>query len=57
MTYLNAAPSLIYCNKYVAMELYLSNLEENHVKLEVPKDKFNNLTNSERKALNDLKSD
>ena len=27
------------------------------MKVEVPKDKFNNLTNSERKALYDLKND
>ena len=27
------------------------------MKVEVPKDKFNNLTNSERKALHDLKND
>ena len=27
------------------------------MKLEVPKDKFNNLTNSEQKALHDLKND
>ena len=40
-----------------AMEVYLSNLEEKLVKFEVPKDKFNNLSNNERKTLNDLKSD
>ena len=45
------------CNKDVAIEVYLSSLEEKLMKVEVPKDKFNNLTKSERKALCDLKSD
>ena len=45
------------CNKDAAIELYLSSLEEKLMKVEVPKDKFNNLTNSERKALYDLKND
>ena len=40
-----------------AIELYLSSLQEKLMKVEVPKDKFNNLTNSERKALYDLKND
>ena len=44
-------------NKNAAIELYLNSLEEKLMKVEVPKDKFNNLTNSERKALYDLKSD
>ena len=44
-------------NKDAAIELYLSSLEEKLMKVEVPKDKFNNLTNSERKALYDLKND
>ena len=44
-------------NKDVAIELYLSSLEEKLTKVEVPKDKFNNLTNSEQKALYDLKND
>ena len=44
-------------NKNVAIELYLSSLEEKLMKVEVPKDKFNNLTNSEWKALYDLKND
>ena len=34
-------------NKDAAIELYLSSLEEKLMKVEVPKDKFNNLTNSE----------
>ena len=38
-------------NKDGAIELYLSSLEEKLMKAEVPKDKFNNLTNIERKAL------
>ena len=44
-------------NKDAAIELYSSGLEEKlmKVEVEVPKDKVNNLTNSERKALYDLK--
>ena len=34
------------CNKDAAIELYLSILEEKLMKVEVLKDKFNNLTNS-----------
>ena len=45
------------CNKDTAIELYLSSLEGKLIEVEVPKDKFNNLTNSERKALCDLKND
>ena len=44
-------------NKDAALELYLSSLEEKLMEVEVPKDKFNNLTNSNRKALSDLKND
>ena len=44
-------------NKNAAIELYLSSLEEKLMEVEVPKDKFNNLTNSERKTLYDLKND
>ena len=44
-------------NKDAAIELYLSSLEEKLMKLEVPKDKFNNLTYSGRKAVYDLKND
>ena len=44
-------------NKDAAIELYLSSLEEKLTKVEFPKNKFNNLTNSERKALYDLKND
>ena len=44
-------------NKDGAIELYLSSLGEKLMKVEVPKDKFNNLANSERKALYDLKND
>ena len=44
-------------NKDAAIELYLSSLEEKLMKVEIPKDKFNNLTNSGRKALYDLKND
>ena len=44
-------------NKDAATELYVSSLEEKLMKIEVPKHKFNNLRNSERKALYDLKGD
>ena len=44
-------------NKDADIELYLSSLKEKLIKVEGPKDKFNNLTNSERKALYDLKND
>ena len=39
------------------MEIYLSSLEEKLLKIEVPKDKFNNLTKGERDALYNLKND
>ena len=44
-------------NMDAAIELYLSSLEEKLMKVEVSKDKFNNLTKSEQKALYDLKYD
>ena len=44
-------------NKDAAIELYLSRLEEKLMKAEVPKFKFNDLTNSERKALYNIKND
>ena len=50
-------PYTAYLSKDAAIELYLSSLEEKLMKVEVPKDKFNNLTKSERKALSDLKND
>ena len=34
-------------NTVAAVELYLSSLEEKLMKVEVPRDKFSNLTNSE----------
>ena len=42
-------------NMDAAIELYLSSLEEKLMKVEVSKDKFNNLTKSEWKALYILK--
>ena len=42
-------------NKDGVIELYLSSLEENLIKVEVPKDKVNNLTSSKRTPLYDLK--
>ena len=44
-------------NNDAAIELYLSSLEGKIIKVEVPKDKYNNLTNSKRKAFYDLKND
>ena len=44
-------------NKDVIIKQYLSSLKEKLMKVEIPKGKFNNLTNSERKALYDLKND
>ena len=35
----------------------MSSLEEKLMKIEIPKDKYNNLTSKERQALYDLKSD
>ena len=42
-------------NKNAAIDLCLSSLEEKLMKVEVSKDKFNNLTKSEWKALYILK--
>ena len=44
-------------NKDAAIEIYLSSLEEKLMSIEIPKDKYNNLTREERVALFDLKTD
>ena len=44
-------------NKDALIELYLSGLEEKLMTVEVPKDRFEILTESERKALYDLEND
>ena len=44
-------------NKYGTIEVYMSSLGEKLIKIKIPKDKYNNLTNKERQALYDLKSD
>ena len=44
-------------NKDVIMEKYLSCLEEKLVDIDIPKDKFNNLSKEEREALYSLKND
>ena len=44
-------------NKDAAIEVYMSSLEEKLTKIEIPKDKYNNLTSKERQALYDLKND
>ena len=43
-------------NKSAAIEIYLSSLEEKLMSIEIPKDKYNNLTPEERGALFDLKN-
>ena len=44
-------------NKDAAIEVYMSSLEEKLMKIEIPKDKYNNLTSKERQALYELKND
>ena len=44
-------------NKDAAIEIYLSSLEEKLMSIEIPKDKYNNLTREERGSLFDLKND
>ena len=44
-------------NKDVAIEIYLSSLEEKLMNIEIPQNKYNNLTREERTALYDLKND
>ena len=43
--------------KDIAIEAYMSSLEEKLMKTEVPKDKYNSLTIKERQALYDSKND
>ena len=44
-------------NKDVILEIYLSSLEEKLLDIDIPKDKFNNLSKEERDALYSLKND
>ena len=44
-------------NKCATKEIYLSSLEEKLLKIEVPKDKFNNVYQGVRDALQNLKND
>ena len=44
-------------NKDAAIEIYLSSLEEKLMNIEIPQNKYNNLTREERTALYDLKND
>ena len=44
-------------NKDAAIEVYMNSLEEKLMKIEIPKDKYNNLTSKERQALYNLKND
>ena len=44
-------------NKDALIEIYLSSLEAKLMSIEIPKDKYNNLTREERGALFDLKND
>ena len=57
LNHLKQNPLLTLGNKDVAIEVYLSCLEEKLLKIEVPKDKFNNVTKGERDALYNLKND
>ena len=43
-------PSFHPRNKDAAIEIYMSSLEEKLMKIDIPKDKFNNLTGKERQA-------
>ena len=43
-------------NKDTAIEIYLSSLEEKLLSIEIPKDKYNNLTREELRAV-DLQND
>ena len=44
-------------NKYAAIEVYISSLWEKLSKIEIPKEKYSNLTSKERQAFYDLKKD
>ena len=44
-------------NKDAAIEVYKSSLEEKLIKIEIPKNKYNNLTSKEQQVLYDLKND
>ena len=44
-------------NKDVIVETYISSLEEKLLDIDIPKDKFNNLSKEERDALYSLKND
>lgn len=45
------------CNEDAANELYLSSLEERVMQMEVPRNKFNNLTRREHRAFYVIKID
>ena len=45
------------CVVSYGIEVYMSSLEEKLMKIEIPEDKYNNLTSKERQALYDLKND
>ena len=44
-------------NKYAAIDVYISSLWEKLLKIEIPKEKYSNLTSKERQAFYDLKKD
>ena len=44
-------------NKEIIIEIYLSSLEEKLLDIDIPKDKFNNLSKGERDALHSLEND
>ena len=47
----------IYSNKDAVIETYLSWLEERSLDVEIPSERFNNLTKDERNAMYNLKDD
>ena len=44
-------------NKDATIEVYMSSLEEKIMKIEIPKEKYNNLTSKEQQSLYDRKND
>ena len=48
--------SLNLSNKDAAIEIYVSSLEEGFMRIEIPKDKYNNINSNELQPLYDLKN-
>ena len=49
--------SLYPHNEDASLEIYMSSLEEKLMKIEIPKDKYNDLTSKVRQALYNLEND